>query len=195
MISPNGSTDWFCNNKCHNNYKPAREWTSGTKEWYCKGRRHRLNGPATEWIDGGKEWYNNGRLHREDGPAFEWPNGDADYWLHGVSYSYLEYLVEVSNLTIQKRIISNRLSIYGDGDIRWFNRNGVDTYFGYHNNYGPAVIGVHGSKWWYVNDKLHRLNGPAKMWSDGNVEYWINGKYYNTYLEYLVAVDTFKQTN
>lgn len=34
-----------------------------------------------------------------------------------------------------------------------------------------------GTKYWYLDGKLHRINGPAVIYSDGTVEYWVNGKY------------------
>ena len=31
---------------------------------------------------------------------------------------------------------------------------------------------------YYVNNLLHRDNGPAKEYHDGNKEWWLNGNYY-----------------
>ena len=39
-----------------------------------------------------------------------------------------------------------------------------------------VIIDEDGNKLWHQNDKLHRLDGPAVEYSNGNVEYWINGK-------------------
>jgi hypothetical protein len=33
-----------------------------------------------------------------------------------------------------------------------------------------------GSKHWYLNGKLHRVDGPAVEWSDGTKEWHLNGK-------------------
>jgi hypothetical protein len=35
-----------------------------------------------------------------------------------------------------------------------------------------ACEGVDGTKWWYYNDKLHRLDGPAIEFSNGD-KYWL----------------------
>ena len=35
-------------------------------------------------------------------------------------------------------------------------------------------------KYWYLNEKLHRENGPAIEYSDGHKEWWINGKRFST---------------
>ena len=33
-----------------------------------------------------------------------------------------------------------------------------------------------GTKWWYLNGKLHREDGPAVEQLDGHKEWWLNGK-------------------
>jgi len=33
-----------------------------------------------------------------------------------------------------------------------------------------------GNKFWYVNNELHRVDGPAIIYPDGHQEWWINGK-------------------
>ena len=33
-----------------------------------------------------------------------------------------------------------------------------------------------GTKFWYLNDKLHREDGPAVEWADGYKSWWLNGK-------------------
>ena len=33
-----------------------------------------------------------------------------------------------------------------------------------------------GNKYWYLNDKRHRIDGPAVEWADGNKEWWLNGE-------------------
>jgi hypothetical protein len=41
-------------------------------------------------------------------------------------------------------------------------------------------IEVDGAKFWYQNDKLHRIGGPAFEKFDGYKEWWQNGKYHRT---------------
>jgi hypothetical protein len=36
----------------------------------------------------------------------------------------------------------------------------------------------YGYKCWYQNGKRHRLTGPARMWSAGKKEFWLNDKHY-----------------
>ena len=33
-----------------------------------------------------------------------------------------------------------------------------------------------GTKCHYLNDQLHREDGPAKIWADGDQEWWVNGQ-------------------
>lgn len=35
-----------------------------------------------------------------------------------------------------------------------------------------------GNKRWYQNDHLHRTDGPALIFSDGEQQWWINGQRY-----------------
>ena len=43
-----------------------------------------------------------------------------------------------------------------------------------HNPYGPAFINKTGYKEYWIEDKYHRLDGAAVIYSDGDVEYFIN---------------------
>ncbi len=33
-----------------------------------------------------------------------------------------------------------------------------------------------GTRFWYLNDQLHREDGPATEWSDGTREWYLDGK-------------------
>ena len=35
---------------------------------------------------------------------------------------------------------------------------------------------MNGYEAYYIEDELHRLDGPARIWPDGNVSYFINGE-------------------
>jgi len=45
-----------------------------------------------------------------------------------------------------------------------------------HREDGPAYERANGTKFWYLNDKLHRIDGPACEYPNGDKEYLINGK-------------------
>ena len=40
-------------------------------------------------------------------------------------------------------------------------------------------VNLFGGKYWYLNGKLHRENGPAVEYADGTEEWWLNGNYYD----------------
>ena len=46
----------------------------------------------------------------------------------------------------------------------------------YHREDGPAVETKDGYRAWYLNDKLHREDGPATIYPDGFKEWRLHGK-------------------
>ena len=38
------------------------------------------------------------------------------------------------------------------------------------------IIGPTGAKFWYLDGKFHREDGPAIEYADGYKEWWLNGK-------------------
>ena len=45
-----------------------------------------------------------------------------------------------------------------------------------HREDGPAVEDADGSKYWYLKGKRHREDGPAYEYADGSKEWWFKGK-------------------
>ena len=45
-----------------------------------------------------------------------------------------------------------------------------------HRINGPAVKCAYGNKYWYLNGKLHREDGPAIENSNGDKSWYLNGK-------------------
>jgi hypothetical protein len=154
MINAMGDKCWYKNGLYHRENGPAIECTNGTKAWYINGICHREDGPAVERYDGEKKWYKNGILHRVDGPAKEYSNGDKEYWLNGE-------LVKEKDLPInkEKELIKEewpKCELNEFGNKYWRNEKGE-----LHRLDGPAIEFVNGDKNWYVNGKLHRDDGPA----------------------------------
>ena len=58
------------------------------------------------------------------------------------------------------------------GNIYYYKKN---TYIR-HNPYGPAIIWINGSKFYFIEDKCHRLDGPAAVYKDDENYYYINNK-------------------
>ena len=49
----------------------------------------------------------------------------------------------------------------------------------YHKEDGPAVEFSDGDKEWWLNGKLHRKNGPAVELNNGDEDWWLNGFEYS----------------
>ena len=66
-------------------------------------------------------------------------------------------------------------------DLDKYDNNGSIYYFkketgAWHNPYGPAIIYRDGTKVYLIESKYHRLDGPARIWSDGQLDYWVNNE-------------------
>jgi hypothetical protein len=48
----------------------------------------------------------------------------------------------------------------------------------YHREDGPAIEYASGNKFWYLNGKYHREDGPAVEYADGDKFWYLNGKYH-----------------
>jgi hypothetical protein len=46
-----------------------------------------------------------------------------------------------------------------------------------HREDGPATEYASGNKFWYLNDELHREDGPAIEYPSGDKYWYLNGKY------------------
>ncbi len=68
------------------------------------------------------------------------------------------------------------VKVYEDGDTEWYNKEGQ-----LHRLNGPAEerSGSDGLKAYYINGKLHNLEGPAVIFSNGEVDYYIEDEPYN----------------
>jgi hypothetical protein len=57
-----------------------------------------------------------------------------------------------------------------NGDKWWYLNNK------HHREDGPAIEYANGTKEWWLNDKRHREDGPAIEWADGHKSWYLNGK-------------------
>ena len=64
------------------------------------------------------------------------------------------------------------VTVDDDGTKRWF----LDDKL--HREDGPAVEYVNGSKEWYLNGKCHRVDGPAVEYDYGTKYWFLNGVEY-----------------
>ena len=51
-------------------------------------------------------------------------------------------------------------------------------------------IDLHKNKWWFDNDLIHRKDGPAIEWNDGDNWWYLNGYRYLTIREWIKANDS-----
>jgi len=71
--------------------------------------------------------------------------------------------------------IKNKVEIVVTGNVYW-RKPGTGVY---HREGGPAVEWVDGSKFWYVDGKRHREDGPTVI-RNGGKEWWLEGKLHRT---------------
>ena len=62
--------------------------------------------------------------------------------------------------------------VYANGAKRWYLNDKL------HREDGPAIEAANGSKSWYLNGKYHREDGPAVDYASGYKSWWLNGKPY-----------------
>ena len=46
-----------------------------------------------------------------------------------------------------------------------------------HNPYGAAIINEDGTKYYFIENKYHRLDGPAIIYYNSEEKYFINGQF------------------
>ena len=63
----------------------------------------------------------------------------------------------------------NRKEIDNDGNIRYYLNDK------YHRIDGPAIEWADGDKEWYINGQCHRIDGPAIEFANGDKYWYING--------------------
>jgi len=66
-------------------------------------------------------------------------------------------------------MIEYTVKVYSNGNRFWW-LNGKR-----HREDGPAAEYSNGTKFWYLNDELHREDGPAAEYSDGTKGWFLNG--------------------
>jgi hypothetical protein len=67
-------------------------------------------------------------------------------------------------------MIEYTVKVYPTGNKRWYLNDKL------HREDGPAVEYPTGYKSWWLNGKRHREDGPAVEHADGDKSWWLNGK-------------------
>ena len=68
-------------------------------------------------------------------------------------------------------MIEYTVKVYAGGDKYWYLNGKL------HREDGPAVEYADGSKYWFLNGKYHREDGPALEYTDGYKLWYLNGKH------------------
>ena len=64
-----------------------------------------------------------------------------------------------------------KVTVDSEGTIKWYNKDNQ-----LHREDGPAVEYANGDKFWFINGKQHREDGPAIEYANGDKLWFINGK-------------------
>ncbi len=67
-------------------------------------------------------------------------------------------------------MIEYKVKVHENGNKYWFLNGRL------HREDGPAFEYARGHKVWYLNDKLHREDGPACEYYDGTKHWYLNGE-------------------
>lgn len=140
-------------------------------EWAIDGEYHRIDGPAYYQMNSDgtltfEEWYLKDERHRLDGPAFRNTDGNLYYYVFGTEVSEEQFMSGSVQIDVEEN---------EEFCKAWVKTNAVanSDQIIYHRINGPALISSRG-QFWFVNGNRHNENGPAVVWSDGTVEYWLD---------------------
>jgi hypothetical protein len=67
-------------------------------------------------------------------------------------------------------MIEYTVKVYPNGNKFWYLNDKR------HREDGPAIEYANGTKCWYLNGKYHRVDGPAIEWADGDKFWYLNDK-------------------
>jgi hypothetical protein len=186
---------WYINNKIHRNDGPAII-ADATQEWYINDIRHRDDGPAyidaerkvEKWyfnglkhrIDGPavynksiQKWYFNGQLHRVDGPAVITKRAHF-YYQNGLLHRDDGPAILPINVLIDESMDDWCENI----NQRFINQEDLQEWYindKLHRIDGPSSISPLGDRYWSRRGVLHRVDGPAVINANGDERWYING--------------------
>ena len=69
--------------------------------------------------------------------------------------------------------MKNGLIVDKDGTKRWYLNDKL------HREDGPAIECADGTKFWYLNGECHREDGPAVAFANGTKYWYLNNKEYS----------------
>ncbi len=87
--------------------------------------------------------------------------------------------------TTDDRFDDSTLRVDGSGTHFWHDQEGR-----LHRTDGPAIEWTNGDREWWVRARLHRIDGPAVERADGRCGWWINGREITDEGQFLVEAST-----
>ena len=81
-------------------------------------------------------------------------------------------MYKLHTITESNRIPENFTGIVesSNGSKHWYSEGKI------HRIDGPAIEYDNGTKYWYFEGKIHRIDGPAVEWANGEKYWWFEGK-------------------
>jgi hypothetical protein len=188
-----GEYEWWLNGNRHRLDGPAVNRLSGVKLWYKHGNYHRIGGPAYK-TSGDKKWYVDGVLHREDGPAVVLKDGTVEYWLSGKQYTKDKFR-ELTHKRGPIAVDSHHRSTAVQEAYSITTPSGAPVIKGNYNRHiqvKSVTFGEVTEEQYRLGPSVHRLDGPAIIFSDGTKQWFIYGKQY-TEEEYNYEIAIIKE--
>jgi hypothetical protein len=188
--------------KLHRENGPAVLYKNGTVFYYKNGLIHREDGPAIMFADGERHYYINGSIHNENGPAIIFANGKKEYRIYvGTdSRGYDFHAVYNSENTIKYSVKAGCRNFTDLQALRHWKDNPeclklarkaiaefeeIEALIKDENSVAEPLLLNRGVKMnktdrgiiEYRNQQgeLHREDGPALIFPDGEVQYYIEG--------------------
>jgi hypothetical protein len=137
---------------------------------------------------GTKYWRNDkGELHREDGPAIETIDKNRFWYQNNLKHRFDGPAIELSNGTKIWYFVGFKLNCINNQDFllflskpicltnNWYHKIWYNARGNIHREDGPAIEYSNGDKSWFINGKLHREDGPAYV-SDFTKKWYINNE-------------------
>jgi hypothetical protein len=88
-------------------------------------------------------------------------------------------IADVIEYVATERIFAFKTRIFSGCHPYLDSRTGATSWYSngkLHREDGPAEEWINGDKFWFKNGKLHREDGPAKKYVCGRKEWWLNGE-------------------
>jgi len=137
-------------------------FTNGRQEWRKNGLIHRDDGPSSIDPNGVTAWHKNGKLHREDGPAHIENDGKLAWYKDDKLHREDGPAVINPIKGTQYWFLNGKNYPKEEFDMR------------INKSTGRYINDFNGVQYWYKDGLLHREDGPAEIWPNGYLYWYLN---------------------